>query len=287
MPDRRRGLGRGLDSLIPGFGNEQADSGVVSADIDALSPNPLQPRSTWNTDELDELARSIAEHGVIQPIIVAYGTDTVPYRIIAGERRWRAARRAGLTSVPILIRDASSLEALELAIVENIQRSDLNPIEEATAYQHLIDEFGLTQKEVAQQVGKSRPAVANSIRLLDADASVQEALAGGQISAGHARALLPLEYANQRQALEQIVKKRLNVRQVEQLASKLARPPKPKSAPVRERDPATLAVERELRRALGTKVELKPGKRGGRLVIHYYSDEELTAIIEKITDSRF
>lgn len=282
MADRKRGLGRGLESLIPGMNADQSDASGLSADIDSLEPNPLQPRSRWSDDELDALAGSIREHGIIQPIIVTRGSGSVPYQIIAGERRWRAARRAGLSSVPILIREITGAQALEIALVENVQRADLNPIEEGLAYRQLVDEFGLTQAEVAERVGKSRPAVTNTLRLLDAPEEVRDAVVNDLISAGHARALLSMsDPAVQKLLLKRIISEGLSVRQAERLAKQSADSAPAKPIP-RISTPEERAVEAELRRHLGTKVELKRGAKGGTIVVHWYSDEELNAILGRV-----
>ena len=282
MADRKRGLGRGLESLIPGMNADQSDASALSADIDSLEPNPLQPRSHWSDDDLDALAGSIREHGIIQPIIVTRGNGAVPYQIIAGERRWRAARRAGLSSVPILIREVTGAQTLELALVENVQRADLNPIEEGLAYRQLVDEFGLTQADVAERVGKSRPAITNTLRLLDAPEEVREAVVNQLISAGHARALLSMNDPGlQQQLLERIVSEGLSVRQAEKLAKQGGSAPVAKPLPPIA-SPEERAVEAELRRHLGTKVELKRGARGGTIVVHWYSDEELNAILGRV-----
>lgn len=282
VSDRRRGLGRGLESLIPGMGSEHESVSTLSADIDALEPNPLQPRTRWSDEDLEALATSIREHGIIQPIVVTRGNGRTPYQIVAGERRWRAARRAGLSSVPILVREISGAQALEVALVENLQRADLNPIEEGLAYRHLTDEFHLTQSEIAERVGKSRPAISNTLRLLDAPEEVREAVVNGRISAGHARALLSMTDPDaQRRLLARIIAEGLSVRQAERMASE---PPQPKLKPTTASatSPEEKAVESELRRVLGTKVDLKRGRRGGTIVVHWYSDEELNAILDKV-----
>lgn len=281
LADRKRGLGRGIESLIPGMADQQEQSAALSVDIDTLEPNPHQPRSHWSDDDLESLAGSIREHGIIQPIIVTRGTGSVPYQIIAGERRWRAARRAGLTSVPVLIREISGAQALEVALVENVQRADLNPIEEGLAYRQLASEFGLTQAEIAARVGKSRPAVANTLRLLDAPLEIREAVINGRISAGHARALLSLDdAARQKQLLARIIQEELSVRQTERLAAEPERVIIPATPQVVS--PEEKAVEAELRRHFGTKVDLRRGKRGGTIVLHWYSDEELNAILGRV-----
>ena len=282
MTDRRRGLGRGLESLIPGMSGDNDGASTVSADIDTLEPNPLQPRTQWSDEDLDSLAASIQEHGIIQPIVVTRASGSAPYQIGAGERRWRAARRAGLSAVPVIVREISGAQALEIALVENIQRADLNPIEEGLAYRHLTDEFGLTQTEIAERVGKSRPAIANTLRLLDAPEEVRTAVVHGIITAGHARALLSIEDPDQqKQLLTRIIKEGLSVRQAERLAKEPA-PRRGVASALPAVSPDEKAVEAELRRIFGTKVELKRGKRGGTIVVHWYSDEELNAILGRV-----
>ncbi|CAN5561244.1 ParB/RepB/Spo0J family partition protein [soil metagenome] len=282
MTDRRRGLGRGLESLIPGMSIDQSAASTITADIDTLEPNPLQPRTQWSDEDLDSLASSIHEHGIIQPIVVTRGNGSAPYQIVAGERRWRAARRAGLSSVPVVVREISGAQALEIALVENLQRADLNPIEEGLAYRHLTDEFGLTHTEIAQRIGKSRPAVANTLRLLDAPEEIRAAVVNNVISAGHARALLSVDDAlHQKHLLARIIREGLSVRQTERLAKEPA--PQPGTATfVPQQSPDEKAVEAGLRRVFGTKVELKRGKRGGTIVVHWYSDEELNAILGRV-----
>lgn len=256
---------------------------MIAVDIDALEPNPLQPRERWEENDLDSLAQSIKEHGVIQPLVVTHGSEAAPYQIITGERRWRAARKAGLSSVPALVRDITSAEALELALVENVQREDLNAIEEALAYRQLADEFGLTQDQIAQRVGRSRSAVTNTIRLLDAPEPVRAAVINEQITAGHARALLSIENPSaQQQVLERIIDQGLNVRQTEQLVKALGTA-KQKQAPrsSRQQSADERAIQDHLQRILGTRVDLKRGRKGGSITIHFYSDEELSAILDR------
>jgi len=256
--------------------------------LSSITPNPHQPRSPIRDQDLVELAASIEEHGVIQPLIVAKTVDG--YQLIAGERRWRAARLAGLPQVPAVVKDAAPKEMLELALVENVQRADLNALEEAQAYHQLMDEFGLTQEEVAKRVGKSRTAVANTLRLLNATRAVKEALLANRISEGHARALLGLEKAEaQESALGVVQNKRLSVRQTEELVRRrLGEEKRPKRKPspkTRARKAETKGLEDDFRRALGTKVDLMREGEGGRLVIHFYSDEELDALYERIVGS--
>ncbi len=279
MAQRRGGLGRGLDALIQGPASSDR---IQEIDIDAIGPNPRQPRQRIDDQTLAELADSIRTHGVIQPIIVARSSGAVPYQLVAGERRWRAARLAGLRTIPAIVRDATPRDALELALIENVQRADLTPIEEAQAYHELIEEFGLTQAEVAQRVGKSRAAVANTLRLLQAPAPVQEALSSGQITEGHARALLGLtQAADQLAALAMVIEQGLTVRQTEELVRRWQRAPARR--PVRYSPLAEVQqLEEAFRRALGTKVELRPGRQGGRLVIHYFSEEELDALYRRL-----
>lgn len=278
----RRGLGRGLDALIASDSTD--DSGVASVAIDSLEPNPLQPRSEWDDERLEELSASIREHGVIQPLIVTRGIGRKEYQIVAGERRWRAARKAGMQEVPVLIRDISSMQALEIALVENVQRADLNPIEEALAFRQLISEFGLTQEKVADRVGKSRSAIANTLRLLEAPEEIRAAVLQGLISAGHARALLAAKNRDLQLALfKQVVDRGLNVRQTERLVAAQDQDQPTKDQPQRpELSPDERAVQLKLQQHLGTKVDFNRDRKGGQIVIHYYSDEELNGILERI-----
>jgi ParB family chromosome partitioning protein len=245
-----------------------------------VSPNPHQPRQAISQESLVELVASVREHGVIQPLVVTQVGDE--YHLIAGERRWRAAQLAGLTTVPAIVKETTPQQMLELALVENLQRADLNPLEEAGAYRQLMDEFGLTQEEVAERVGKSRTAVANTVRLLRLTNDVKEALAAERISEGHARALLALPTAQlQRQALSVIEARGLNVRQTEALVRQMqAEPEEP--APKVELSPQDRDAVERFQQRLGTKVNLVRAKKGGRVVIHFYSEEELQAIYEAI-----
>ena len=285
MSPRKTGLGRGLDALIPLAEEETAaaEQGVAEVPLASIIPNPHQPRSSIRDQDLVELASSIEEHGIIQPLIVTRAPDG--YQLVAGERRWRAARLAGLSTVPVIVKDIAPSEMLELALVENIQRSDLNPLEEAMAYHQLTEEFGLTQGQVARRVGKSRVAVSNTLRLLKAARSVQEALLGGRTSEGHARALLGLERAEaQEAALKTVLRQGLNVRQTEHLVRRLLglRRENGERQPAREISPETRALESRFREALGTKVNLTRSDTGGRIVIYFYSEEELDALHERI-----
>jgi ParB family chromosome partitioning protein len=275
----RRGLGRGLSALIPG-GDEQ---GLTEVPIGSINPNPMQPRTALTENELAELAASIREHGILQPLIVTRAqAGPAEYTLIAGERRWRAAQLAGLATVPVIIKEVSSREMLELALVENLQRADLNPLEAGGAYQHLIDDFGLTQEQVAARVGKSRTAVANTLRLLTLPQAAKAALASGEISEGHARALLGLRTEEALLAgLAQVVARGLNVREAEALVQRLNGERPTPSAPT-PTSPADQAFEDRFRQALGTKVNLLRGRKGGRLIIHFYSDDELDHLYRRL-----
>ncbi len=279
-----RGLGRGLDALLP---QKPGGAGLQEVPVVSIAPNPRQPRQRISSEQLSELAASIREHGVLQPLVVTKAPQgsSCAYHLVTGERRWRAARMAGLEKVPVVVRDVSPVDMLEWALVENIQREDLNPLEEAQAYRTLMDEFDMTQEEVARRVGKSRAAVANVVRLLNLPEFARRALAEGKITEGHARALVSLESEEQqRLLLDLVVEKGLNVRQTEALARRMREPKKQEV--VQE---AADAMEVELRRlaermqdSLGTKVELLRGRKGGRLVIHFYSDEELEEIYRRL-----
>ncbi len=289
MSPQNRGLGRGLGALIPPAEQPPASTVLVVA-VSSIAPNPRQPRTRMAMDELAELAASIREHGVIQPLIVtrAPADAHTPYQLIAGERRWRAAQLAGLAEVPVLVKEATSQQFLELALVENVQRADLNALEEAEAYHALIQEFGLSQADVAERVGKSRVAVANAVRLLRLPAPVKALLAEGSLSEGHARALLALsDDETLVRAAEQVIARDLTVRQTEELARRLAAVAQTEAEDVNDEpaappDAHTRSLEEAFRAALGTKVALTRGRRGGRIVISFYSDEELQAIYDHI-----
>lgn len=295
-----KGLGKGLGALIPRTplaageeGTAAAATGaaaIIEAPVADIIPNPRQPRSKLDGEALAELAASVKEHGLLQPLIVtrARPTDRAPYQLIAGERRWRAAQMAGLTTVPVILKEATPQQLLELALVENIQRADLGPLEEAEAFQALIDEFGLSQQQVADRVGKSRAAVANTVRLLRLPARAKALLAEGALTEGHARALLALpDDETVLRATDQVVARELTVRQTEELVRRLlatAQSVQPEVAPADEDPDAayTQQLEAAFRGALGTKVTLSRGRRGGKLVIAFYSDEELQAIYDRI-----
>lgn len=312
---RRRALGRGLSALIVDTSSastlapapEVQPSGVQLCAIDAIQPNPQQPRVAFDEEALQELAASIRTHGIIQPLIVTENPHAPgAYWLIAGERRWRAARLAGLTEAPIIVREASPQQLLELALIENIQRADLNAIEEGSAYLTLIEEFGLTHSEIAERVGKSRSAVTNTVRLRQAPESLQKAVIDNLISAGHARALLGLKDEELlERVLQQVIQQDLNVRQTEVLVKHLAEA----AASAERENPAEEAnaeppfseahlleemrlvdehqlgyLENRFRSVLGTRVNLSRNANGsGRLVIHFYSDEDLDNIFHQIT----
>ncbi|HUV74760.1 MAG TPA: ParB/RepB/Spo0J family partition protein [Anaerolineae bacterium] len=274
MPGERRGLGKGLEALIP------STPGVNEVAIDSIIPNPRQPRQTLDPEALQELATSIREQGLVQPLVVTEAEEG--YQLLVGERRWRAARLAGLDVVPVVVRDVTPQQMLELALVENLQREDLNPLETASAYQQLVDEFGLTQQQVADKVGKNRVTVTNTLRLLKLPTQVKEALLQGEITEGHARAMLRLpSQKDQLDVLEAVLKGALSVRQTEQLVRRLAEEPKHKPK-LAKKPPELTALEDDFRQALGTKVNLSRGSKGGRLVIYFYSEEELQAIHDLI-----
>lgn len=284
--ERRPALGKGLSALIPDA-PEPPRQGAFEVDIDRLSPNEEQPRVQMDDAKLEELTQSIKANGIIQPILVRRSGNA--YRIIAGERRWRAAQRAGLLKVPVVVREVpegSEQQLLELALVENIQRENLNPVDEALAYQRLADNFSLTQDQIAAAVGKDRSSVANYLRLLKLPEEVRGDLAAGALSMGHARALLGLtDPASQRQAAREVIARALSVRDTEALVKKMAapasgRPAKSEPAPP---DVHTRAAEDRMRFALGTKVRIARKGPGGTIEIDFGSEAELNRIYEQLT----
>ena len=288
MMARKGGLGKGLDALIPSNpqpGREvgAGTGGVAEVPVAMIVPNPRQPRMSMDDADLQGLADSIQEHGILQPLIVSYDPQANRYTLIAGERRLRAAKLAGLETVPVLIRQASDQQRLEMALIENVQRADLTPLETAEAYHHLIDEFGLTHEEVATRVGKSREAVTNTHRLVRLPDEIKQGLAQGLITEGHARALLSLE-ASPHVMLEvykTIVNKKLSVRQTEALVKHLGGP-RTRQAGRKDMPAEVQEMEDQLRRYLGTRIKLRYGKEGGSLTIYYFSDEELNDMMAKI-----
>lgn len=275
----RKALGKGINALIPDF-----EEGIVSSQahplellVEEISPNRLQPRKFFDDEKFEELVNSIRETGVIQPVIVQKSGKG--YELVAGERRWRASCKVGLKKIPVIIRDFTDTQSLEVALIENIHRQDLNPMEEAEAFVRLADEFGLTQEKIAQRVGKNRVTVANTMRLVKLPRPVKEDMIAGRLTMGHARALLALETPKEIEMLRQeIVKKGLNVRQAEARVSRL----KQGNTPVVKKEPVQdiflKDVERDLERKLGTKVSIAPGGKGGKLIINYYSDDDLERI---------
>jgi len=287
---QRKGLGKGLDALIPGGKPSGASSSFVSSggagvqqvSVESIKPNPRQPRIKFQEAELLELAASIREHGIIQPLIVLPNGDG-SFILIAGERRLQAAQKAGLRTVPVIARKANNQELLELALIENVQRADLNAMEEAEAYRQLVEDFGLSHESVAKRVGKSRVAVTNTLRLLGLADAVKQALVDGKLTEGHARALLMLSTQKaQASAMQTVINLSLSVRQAEELVRKLSG-----QRPIQAKKPRRSAdvndVEKRLQKSLGTEVSLKYGKKGGSITIYYHSDEELDALLDKMT----
>ncbi|HET7011987.1 MAG TPA: ParB/RepB/Spo0J family partition protein [Anaerolineales bacterium] len=281
---KRHGLGRGLDALLPaGDVPPEAAGGVLRVPPDAIRPNPRQPRSSISASELQPLAASIRLHGVLQPLVVTPAPDGAGYVLIAGERRLEAARLAGLETVPVVVRMAAEQDRLELALIENLQRTDLNPLEAAQGFRQLVDDFGLTHDEVAQRIGKSRAAISNTLRLLRLPPAVRQDLANGSITEGHARALLALPTPEaQGAAAQTVIHQGLNVRQTEELVQRLTGQ-RTRAKKARRRSPEEADVETRLREALGTRVLLRRGRKGGSLVIRFFSDEELDALVERLT----
>lgn len=290
MTAKKRGLGRGLDALLGGgVPNAEEDAtaatssdSIASLGVDLIQRGRYQPRRNFDQEKLQELADSISAQGVVQPIVVR-PVDSERYEIIAGERRWRAAQLAGLAEIPVVIRDVDDQAAMAMALIENIQRDDLNPLEEADALQRLINEFGLTHQQIAQAVGKSRTAVSNLLRLLELEPEVKELVDNGQLEMGHARAVLGLKGGQQLGAARQVVRQGLSVRETERLVRRM-QGEEPKSArPVPRPDPNIMTLERDLAEKLGTAVKVKSGSKGkGQLVISYNSLDELEGILEHI-----
>ena len=283
---RKSGLGKGLDALIP-TGHFQPETaafapsgGINQVLIGNIVPNPHQPRTRFDQQELSELSESIREHGIIQPLLVTQCKQGDQYILIAGERRLLAAQQAGLTTVPVIIREATEQERVELALIENVQRADLSPLETAEAYRQLVEDYGLAHEQIAARVGRSRTAITNTLRLLKLPIAIQQAIAEGKITEGHGRALLSLPTSqSQIAALQTIIKNELTVRQTEELVRKLTGE-KPQRLP-KPGLPAELAeLETRLRESLGTKVTLNHRHNSGTLVIYYYSDEELSALVD-------
>lgn len=280
---RKTGLGKGLDALIPVEEIQPHGEEVFSVSVLNIQPNPRQPRSAIHAEDLEDLAASIKEHGILQPLIVSTSPVEGQFILVAGERRLRAAIQAGLQTVPVLLREVTDEQQLELALIENIQRADLNAIETAEAYHQLAEIFHLSHEEIAAKVGKNRATVTNTLRLLKLPESGKKALLDGLITEGHARAILSLTNPEaQLAALQVILQQNLNVRQAEALVQKLAghRADHPHQE---NKDPEIQALEEKLRNCLGTKVNLHHSAKGGSIVIHYYSNEELDAILTRLS----
>lgn len=298
MP-KHSGLGKGLDALIPGgfqpaevpAGDEPATypGGVISIPINQISPNPRQPRARFDDTTLAELADSIVAHGIIQPLLVSRNEDGSGYTLVAGERRWQAAQRAGLNTVPVIIRQTTDQQRLELALIENIQRADLNALEEAAAFRQLSEEFQLSHEEIAARVGKSRVAVTNTLRLLNLPEVVKRALLEDEISEGHARALLGLTNPRAMEsALRTIVYQKMTVRQAEELVNKL-KGGKPPVSQKEERSPEEKALEEFVRANLSQKINVKIGKdrSSGSLTLYYGSEEEFQDLMVRLTGQKY
>jgi len=277
MPAKKSALGRGLEALIPDIELSANKDGVVEISINEIEPNSDQPRKKFDEEKLQQLADSIKEHGIVQPVIVKKDGDV--YKLIAGERRWRAARIAGLKTVPAITREFSEREIMEISLIENIQREDLNAIEEAFAYKRLIEEFNMTQEEVADRVGKSRSAVANLLRLLNLDDRVKGYVVDGVLSEGHGRAMIAIAKGDiQYEVAKKIIDDGLNVRQTEKLVKTVLKGKSRKQ--VNKNDSYMLEIQERLKNVLGTKVNINYGRKKGKIEIEYYSNEDLERILE-------
>jgi ParB family chromosome partitioning protein len=276
--ERQSGLGRGLASLIPQHARAAPTSEIP---IERIHPNPRQPRQRIDPAELESLAASIREHGVLQPILVTETLDG--YQLVAGERRFRASQQAGLERIPAVIRQLADRDQLELALVENLQRADLGPMEEANAYRALASEFAMTHDQISQRVGRAKSTITNTIGLLDLDPTVQQAIVDGQLSAGHARAIGGLPIEHQARAAASVIEQAFSVRQTEEFVRRLREPRTVKgSAAPRPLDAELERVEDDLRRRLGTKVTLARSRKGGRIIIEFYSDDELSQLYDRL-----
>ena len=280
MASKQKGLGRGLGALIDDFSVPAAQEQVTTLPLQKIEPNPKQPRRTFDPEALQSLADSIAEHGVVQPLAVRDAGNGY-YQISAGERRWRAARLAGLTELPVVVLDADDRTVMELALIENLQRQDLNPMEEAEGYRVLIEEYGLTQEQAATRVGKSRPAVANALRLLALPDEVRAMVEEGTLSAGHARAVLTLSsHRLQKAAAQKIIALRLSVRQAEAMCKRMAAEEKPKKVKPALTVDYVGECEKALTKQLGRKVRIVSGKRKGRFELEFYGQDDLQRLYE-------
>ncbi|NLA07601.1 MAG: ParB/RepB/Spo0J family partition protein [Firmicutes bacterium] len=279
----KRGLGRGLSALIPDIETITGQE-IRELPINEIQPNPFQPRKRFDESKLAELAESIRQHGIVQPLVVRQKGDT--YELVVGQRRLQAARIIGLETVPVIVNAFEDIEMVQVALIENLQREDLNVIEEAEAYKRLIEEFGMTQEELARVLGKSRPAITNTIRLLNLSPEVQEIVSRGTISMGHARALLAVDDLRlQEKVCRYIVDKQLSVRETEEVVRRVVATGRLEKAKARKnqmKDPHIVSIEERLRRVLGTQVRVCPGKKKGKIEIEYYSDEDLERILSLV-----
>ena len=277
----RKALGKGIEALIPNFEKDTSEgenkTGPMEILIDEIVPNRLQPRKYFNDEQLEELESSIGEHGVIQPVVVQKSQNG--YELIVGERRWRASKKVGLKKIPAIVREATDTESLEIALIENLNRQDLNPIEEADGYARLAEDFKLTQEKISERMGKSRESISNAMRLLKLPRQVKEDMIGGLLSMGHGRALLGLKNEKDIEALRRkIVRQSLNVRETE---NQVKQTHLNTESPIRKKTKKDIFIkklEMELERKLGTKVEIAPSKKGGKVIIKYYSDDDLERI---------
>lgn len=283
---RKRGLGRGLDALIPQFNLEEdskaggSKESIKEININKIFPNKDQPRKNFRREALEELARSIEAHGLIQPVVVIGQEEG--YMIVAGERRWRAAKIARLDTIPCIVKEYRPQQLIEIALVENLQREELNILEEARAYRHIIDSYKVTQEQLGNAIGKSRSYIANVLRLLNLDDRVMKMIVEGDLSQGHGRALLAINKGDQQfEAAQKIVGQGLSVRQVEKLVKELASQGK-KTKKTRKRDPILEGVEKDLERFFGTRVKIKSGRKKGRIEIEYYGEEDLERIVSML-----
>ena len=282
MATKQRGLGKGLGALIDDFSAAPASDTITKLPLQKVEPNPNQPRKSFDEEELQALADSIAEHGILQPLAVRT-LDGGFYQIIAGERRWRAARMAGLEEVPVVVLEADDRTVMELALIENLQRQDLNPMEEAEGYRVLMEEYGLTQEQAAARVGKSRPAVTNALRLLALPEEVREMVEDGTLSAGHARAVLSLPNEHlQKAAAQKIIALRLSVRQAEAMCKRMAAEEKPQKAKPALTVDSVGECEKMLTKQLGRRVKIVSGKRKGRFELEFYGEDDLQRLYDAL-----
>lgn len=278
---KRKALGRGLSALFPESSMIDDERGFFYCPVESISPNPLQPRQDFSDSELSELANSIKEKGIIQPVLVTKVKDG--FQLIAGERRWRAAQKAGVQKIPAWVRDVSPAESLELALIENIQRKDLNAIEEAMAYQEMIQKSSLTQESLSKRIGKDRSTIANLLRLLKLPDFIQKDVVDGDLTTGHARVLAGINsQASQRVLRDIIIKRSLSVRQTESLAKKMPQPNR-KEEPSPEKDYYIESLAKDIENSLGTKVSIKMTGKKGKIIIDFYSNDELERLLSILT----